>query len=97
MGGVINLMNNALFRLIGRWVGFASGGFELSRGEHVFSVPVGMTPTKVWTSVLCGCADGCGQVPINRVGHIITEKQITFYVEVQSESATINWFAVDNG
>jgi len=94
MGAVINQINNVLHRFIGRILGFQSGFFELARGHHEITVPLRICPKQVWTQAIAFGTDGCGQFPVNKVGALLGPDNVILIVDIETDSARIDWFAV---
>lgn len=96
MGGVIKKVNNIFIRFIGQILGFESGGFEIGHGKHEITIPLDIcTPRSVWTQVISYGNEGCGQFPVNKVGCLLSEHQIIFVCDIETETAKIEWFAVE--
>lgn len=94
MGAVFNRVNNVLTRFLGFVLGFESGGFELGHGHHEITVPVEIEVRNVWTKVVAQGNEGCGQFPVNKAGCLLAPGQIIFIIDIETESAKIEWFAV---
>ena len=94
MGAIINAINNALFTFLGRIRGFQSGFFEVARGTHEVTIPLKICPRQVWTQAIAFGTGGCGQFPVNKVGCLLGPDNVIFVVEVETDTARIDWFAV---
>lgn len=93
MSGVIRQFNNVFMKFIGRFIGFRSGNFELSRGVHRFLVEVDMDIEKVWINTDEVIADGCGTIPVNKVGCTAIPGVIIFDAIIETDRCLIQWFA----
>jgi len=93
MSGVINQINNVLTRFIGRIIGFQSGGFVLGHGEHKFIVDLNICPKKVWVNTEETVADGCGHIPVNKVGCTYLPNRIVFEAIIETDTCKVEWFA----
>jgi len=95
MGGFINSVSNVLTRFIGRFSGFQSGSFELSRGNHKFTVDTEINPEKVWISTDEAVADGCGNIPVNKIGCTYLPNRLIFECDIETDNCIIYWFALE--
>ena len=95
MGGVVNKVSNVLVKFIGKFAGFESGEFELSAGSHKFMVETDIVPQKVWISTDETVIDGCGNIPVNKVGCTCIEKQLVFEANIETSICKIYWFAIE--
>lgn len=95
MGNVVNKVSNTLVKFIGKFVGFESGEFELSAGNHKFIVDTEIIPEKVWISTDETIIDGCGHIPINKIGCSCIEKQLVFEANIETSVCKIYWFAIE--
>lgn len=91
---IVKRRDNLLIDIFGKFLGFDFGVFTLSHGSHTIFVPTKISVTSVWTKVLDIGTDGCGQCPINEVGYQIHDKGISFKVDINTDKAVIEWFAV---
>jgi hypothetical protein len=91
---VIKRRNNLLIDIFGKFLGFDFGVFTLNHGTHSLFVPTKIVATSVWTKVLDIGTDGCGQFPINEIGYHIHNGGITFKIDIKTDKAVIEWFAV---
>lgn len=95
MGVIINTVSNVLVKFIGRFSGFESGGFDLSKGHHKIIVPTDINPEKVWMNTDEVVADGCGNIPVNKIGCTCLEKQLVFEADIETDVCKIQWFAME--
>jgi hypothetical protein len=79
-----------LFRKIFR---YDWGKLELNHGKHMLYVPTTIRPSQVWVRYTETGRDGCGQLIFNVVRCEPRGKGIDFYVEVNTEKCSIEWFA----
>jgi hypothetical protein len=93
MGQIVSRVNNNLAKFFGRMIGFETGEFELSRGNHKFVVTTEIDPEKVWTSTEESVADGCGNIPVNKIGCTLIKNQLIFEAEIETDSCKISWLA----
>lgn len=93
MGQIVNKVSNTLVRFFGKIVGFETGEFELSRGHHKFSVQTEIEPEKVWISTEETVADGCGNIPVNKIGCTLIKNQLIFEADIETDSCKIGWLA----
>jgi hypothetical protein len=94
MGRVKYKVSDVLHKFFGRMMGFQSGAFTLGHGAHEITIPFKIAATHLWISIdEDGEADGCGQIPVNTVGYLIGECSATFFVDVETDSTTVHWFA----
>lgn len=94
MGIIINQINNALTKFLGKFSGFQSGSFELAHGYHEITIPLNICPRQIWTNVISYGTDGCGQFPCTKIGTLLGPEQVILMINVETERAKIDWYAV---
>ena len=95
MGGIVKKINKVFSKFLGNILGFESGDFTLSRGSHKITVCVGFCPEKVWISTQEAVADGCGNIPVNKVGCTLLHEKLVFEADIETDSCQIEWFATN--
>ena len=79
--------------LIRRIFHYDWGAFELKRGNHHIHVPASICVSEVWVKYREEGRDGCGQQQYSSVRCEPKGRGIDFYVEVNTEKCSIEWFA----
>lgn len=95
MGNIVNKVSNILVKFIGQFAGFESGEFDLSHGSTKFTVNLDINPSKVWISTDETIIDGCGNVPVNKIGCSYIDNKLIFEAEIQTDECKIYWFATE--
>jgi hypothetical protein len=94
MGNIKYKVSHVLHKFFGQMMQFQSGAFTLGYGQHEVVVPFKIPATHIWFSLdEDGVPDGCGQIPVNTLGYIVGDCQATFFLDVQTDVCTVNWFA----
>lgn len=95
MGYIVNQVSNVLVKFIGKFAGFESGQFDLSTGKTKFIVETTINPEKVWISTDETIADGCGNIPVNKIGCSYIDQKLIFDAEIQTDICRVYWFATE--
>ena len=95
MGIIVNKVSNVLVKFIGKFAGFESGDFDLAAGNHKFIVETEINPSKVWISTDETVIDGCGNIPVNKVGCTCLGKQLIFEANIETSTCKVYWFATE--
>lgn len=95
MGYIINQVSNVLVKFIGKFAGFESGEFNLSTGKTQFIIETTINPDKVWISTDENITDGCGNIPVNKIGCSYINKKLIFDADIQTDTCKVYWFATE--
>ena len=71
---------------------------SLKHGKHKVCIKTNCHPHAVWVKVIShGGHHACCHNPLNYVAYKTSCHGICFFADIQTEGATIEWFALDKG
>lgn len=89
---ILKHKNSFLTKIFKKILGYDSGRFCLSTGNHKIFVPTVIHPCFVWVRLESAETGGCCHAPHDEIGYSIRHNGIMFNVSVNTEKCIVDWY-----